>query len=48
MKQSKGIENDGNGIFIYRGLEGPLWGVKSEQTPAGSESRHLNNTSLGF
>lgn len=47
MRQSKGIENEGNGIFIYRGLEGPLWGVKPEQTPAGSESKRLNSPSLG-
>lgn len=45
MRQSEGIGNDGNGVFIYGGLEGPLWGVKSEQTPARSESISLNNTS---
>lgn len=43
MKLSKGIENDGNGVFIYSGLEGPLRGVRSEQTPVGSEPVSLNN-----
>lgn len=42
MKLSKGIENDRNGVFIYSGLEGPFRGVRSEQTPVGSEPRSLN------
>lgn len=30
--------------FIYSGLQGPLWGVRSEQTPLGSESISLNTS----
>ena len=48
IQQGKGVENDGDGVFIQDSLGKSVWGVTSEQGPTGRESTRFNNTYSSF